>query len=400
MDADLDGLIEKNRKGDFTISFAGRQVPAGAPVIYTLTRLGFDVGGLLNPRSFGARDGYDPARYLDTLDRYFNTFTDEFYWVETEAQRGINIDEPYLSIAKWGRDHGKKMCGHTIFYGWIDQLDQLVQPWVRGLEAKELEAVMKEHLSHVLKLFEGYIFDFCLSNEAMYKHCGSGTDDYFSEILRHNTLEPVFRWAKAMAPNVNFYISEAGIVSGERTADYLEFTRKLLATGAPVGAIGIEGHLFGTRVPPTDQVWERIDALSRFHLPIRITEFGVRTRDEKVYAEDVHRFYRTCFAHPSVVGVTRWDMWEPMMWNEEVGEGGPTLPEAALWRKDWSPTPAGEVHMSLVTKEWMTKGSGPVDAQGKVKFRGFFGKYRIDVAGNSYTVEFTPEKKATEVELK
>ena len=48
-EADLDSLIEKNRKGDFSISFtAGNQEPrAGTNVTYTMTRLNFELGTVL-----------------------------------------------------------------------------------------------------------------------------------------------------------------------------------------------------------------------------------------------------------------------------------------------------------------------------------------------------------------
>jgi hypothetical protein len=125
-----------------------------------------------------------------------------------------------------------------------------------------------------------------------------------------------------------------------------------------------------------------------------VTEFGIMSPDEKTYAADLRRVYRVCFAHPSVAGNIRLCMHEPEMWprNQKVRE-------AHLWRMDWSSTPAAKAYTQLVTKEWSTEGASALDRTGALKFRGFFGTYRIQAARSSQEVMFSPGRTTAVVSL-
>lgn len=397
---DLNLLIEENRKGNFSIKFTN--APTNTKVTYSMTRLKFELGTCLY-RSYFMLPENDRNRqqYLDKADKYFNSLEVIIGWHAMEPEQGKYNEAPYLSICSWCHSHQKRTLGHLIFYGWdgLDDSDpadahlNFIQPWVRNLNNEELEKAMKLRLNRVLAIFEGKMPNYVLMNEVLGKE-SLEPGDYYSKILGFKTLEPYFRWAKAVDSNANFYLNENSILAGNKTPQYIEMIRSLIEAGVEVGGIGIQGHFFGETVPPNEEMWEKLEALSVFNLPIWITEFGVQATDEKRYAEDLYRFYRLCFAHPAVIGITRFGYWEPEMWprGKELQKHYGWRPEAHLWRKDWSPTPAAEIYQDLVTKEWMTKGSGEIDAQGQLQFRGFFGTYRINVGGSSYTVELTPDK--------
>ena len=89
---------------------------------------------------------------------------------------------------------------------------------------------------------------------------------------------------------------------------------------------------------PVAKVKATLDTLARFDLPIKITEFDMNTKDEAAKARGVEALYRVCFAHPAVEGVLMWGFWQGRHWR----------PDAALWKKDWTPTPAAEVYHKLV----------------------------------------------------
>ena len=137
---------------------------------------------------------------------------------------------------------------------------------------------------------------------------------------------------------------------------------------------------------PQAVLWEKLELLGRFGLPIRVTEFGVRASDPHLHAEDMLRLLEVCFAHPRVVGVHFWISWEPDMWPRDK-----PVREAPLWNADWSPRPAGEAFIDLVTRRWSTEGSATVGAQGEVSFRGFFGRYRIRAGEQDWTADLTAE---------
>jgi len=395
-DADLDVRIRRLRKGNFTVKFVdaeGTAPPAGTKIAYRMTRLGFDLGTVLYWSIFKRPEiDIDRRNYLEKINGYFNTVVIPIFWHRMEPEQGKPDADTPLQIWQWCHDHRKATLGHAIFYGWdgpddIDPADaskdlNFIQPWVRGLGKQGLEKAMKARLQRVLSLFDGKISDFVLSNELL------NPKDYYLRVLGFENGAPYFKWAKATAPNATFYVNEnGGILTGDKAEKYAEMMCVLIEAGAEVGAIGIQGHFFGDTVPQNEELWSRLDMLSEFGLPIKMTEFGVRTKDEEQYAEDMQRFYRLCFGHPSVTGIIRWGIWEPEMWPHV----GVPIPEAPLWRKDWSNTPAGEAYVKLVTNEWNTLGIGELDQEGGLRFHGFFGTYQLTMMdGREYVIEFTP----------
>ena len=87
-------------------------------------------------------------------------------------------------------------------------------------------------------------------------------------------------------------------------------------------------------------------------------------------------------------------MWPP---DPEMSETHGWRPEMHLWREDWSPTRAAETYDDLVMHEWVSKGSGNIGDDGRLRFRGFYGTYQLDVEGSSYTVEFSPDQRHARV---
>lgn len=404
--ADLNARIEKLRRGNFTIKFTdvkGR-ILVGRKITYGMMRVGFDLGTVLYWSIFKqpATD-IDRKKYLEKINAHFNTVTVPISWHYMEPEQGKFEDGTPMQIWQWCYDHGKATFGHAIFYGWdgLDDIDPadikkpMIRPWVKALRKKELEEAMKARLRHVLTLFDTKISDFTLSNEMINKDPFSSAvkSDYFTKILGFENGTPYFEWAKANAPNATFYLNENSILAGNNTQNYIGLIHSLIQAGAEVGGIGIQGHFFGETVPKNEELWTKLEMLSKFGLPIKITEFGVRTRDEEHYAQDMQRFYRTCFAHPSVTGILRWGSWEPEMWPHVEAP----YPEACLWRKNWSITPAGEAYVKLVDNEWNTQGIGELDLEGQLHFHGFFGTYRMKVDRREYAVELTSKRRKATV---
>jgi hypothetical protein len=77
------------------------------------------------------------------------------------------------------------------------------------------------------------------------------------------------------------------------------------------------------------------------------------------------------FSHPACEGVTLWSWWA----------GNRYKPQAALWNEDGTPLPAGKVWEELVNGTWTTRWEGRTDAEGRVRFRGYRGLYRVKGAG-------------------
>ncbi|KAL4289264.1 hypothetical protein AHAS_Ahas19G0368800 [Arachis hypogaea] len=73
--------------------------------------------------------------------------------------------------------------------------------------------------------------------------------------------------------------------------------------GAPVGGIGIQGHIDSPMGPIVCSVLDKLETLG---LPIWFTELDVSSRNEYVRADDLEVMMREAMAHPSVDGIMLW----------------------------------------------------------------------------------------------
>lgn len=388
---ELKANIESNRQGRFTLRFDG--LGPGEAVRYRLERLDFALGSYVCRSHFeqGRRGEPDGRQYLAKLETYFNAVTIPVFWHLVEPQQGRYDYEPYLAICRWARQNNKRMLGHAIFYGWdgLDDCDpadahlNFIQAWVRALDRDGLETAMRAQVQSCLAHFEPFMSDFVLNNEVLGKY-GTDPHDWFSRKLEFKSLVPYFRWARAASRLARFYVNENSILGGANTPKYAELIDALLQEGAPLGGIGIQGHFFGDRVAPADEMWQKLELLGRFGLPIRVTEFGVKATDPDLHARDMRRLLEVCFAHPRVAGVHFFNFWEPDMWPQREA-----VREAPLWNRDWSPRPAAEAFADLVTRQWMTIGSAVTDSRNEVAFDGFYGTYAVEAAGRRWMVELS-----------
>ena len=99
-------------------------------------------------------------------------------------------------------------------------------------------------------------------------------------------------------------------------------------------------------------------------LHIRGQTVGMADRGEREAARRLTELYTLCFAHPSVRGIFWHGFWD--------GENG-------LLRRDFSPTPAFRLLQKLIDVVWHTRADGLTDADGRFRFRGFYGDYRVGV---------------------
>ncbi len=357
-EAELDRRIEQNRKGDFVVELRdanGKPVSGDAHFELTWHTFGFgtavNADFILHPSSAG-----DLKHYEQTLTQYFNCAVAEnaMKWAAMEHYQGkIDTTTP-MALWQWCHDRGIPMRGHCIFWG---QNERWVPPWALKLDAPDLEAAMKSRLRQVTGEFAGKIDEWDLNNEMLH-------GDVFTQKLGLKNGAAYFQWAKQIAPDVRFCVNDYAMQE-KRMGEYVKQIRAMLDDGAAIGGIGEQAH-FHKGVPDNEELWDDLDQLAQFKLPIKITEFDDKTADPQLQAANLRRFFKVCFAHPSVTAILQWGFWEGRHWR----------PEAALWRKDWSIKPNGEAYVKLIDDEWKTRGDGKV-VDGTLRFRGFFGQYVI-----------------------
>ena len=113
-----------------------------------------------------------------------------------------------------------------------------------------------------------------------------------------------------------------------------------------------------------------------------ITEFDVTTADEDLAADYTRDALIATFSHPAYQRFMIWGLWE----------GEHYKPEAAPWRKDWTPRKRGAVLEEWIGTKWRTEVSQTTDAAGKVSWRGFPGWYEVQAAAQTQQVSLTKAK--------
>ncbi len=384
-EAGLDRLIDAHRRGDFAVALRdveGR--PAGGAVTYELVRHDFEFGTAIASRMVGAPDPVSArnrglpsadeiARYDQIVTTYFNSVVVEnaMKWPLMEDADGPDAGKEAraLFMADWARERDLYLRGHTLIWG----VARWQPDWLKALAeqpAEVVEARVKARLDRALTLFAPYVREWDLNNEMMH-------EDIFGRAMNLPNGAAYFTWAKAIDPDVTYYVNEYGVLQGNEVDRYVAHIRQLLDAGAKVGGIGDQAHFFKP-VPENRRLWAILDKLGQFGLPVKITEFDLHYNGmtDAEQAEQLRRFYRVCFAHPAVEGIYMWGFYENAHWRQR----------AALWRPDWTPKPAAEAYMALMTDTFHTAGDAEADASGGLRFRGFHGTYRFTSGGRSGTL--------------
>jgi GH35 family endo-1,4-beta-xylanase len=375
----LDASIAKLRMGTLVIEAA-----AGAKVSVEQVRHEFWFGATLPTGVFTGRTSpEDIAKFKEIFTSHFNAAVIEgaFKWHEMEPARGqVNYAVVDRMLA-WADQQGIPVRGHCIFWG----VPNRVQDWVKGLTDDELRLTMQQRARSIGARYRDRFAEYDLNNEMIHAN-------YYEQRLGPEFIKRMALWVKDGDANAKLFVNDYDILTGKRLDDYVKHIRGLLDMGTPIAGIGVQGHLHGDTFDAA-ALQSALDELAKFNLPIRVTEFnfpGQRSKyytgdrkaqltpeEERAKADNLHQYFRICFAHPAVTGIMMWGFWEGANW----------IPQSSLYKRDWTPTPAAEAYRDLVMKQWWTRWTGTAGADGKVTLRAFFGRHRVTVNGKEMLVD-------------
>lgn len=357
---EAEARIEKIRKGDLTVKVVGRdgRPVRDAQVTVRMTRHTFPFGSAVAAEML-LGEGPDADKYREMVPRLFNrvVMENDLKWPNWEENR-----ERALKGVSWLRSNGVQVRGHNLVWpSWRYSPRDL--PTLKDDKAALAKRV-RDHIVDEVTATRGTLVEWDVVNEPFDNHD-------ILDVLGRDALIEWFRLARATdaAPRLflNDYPPLDGADTGNAHLEHFYATIKYLKdNGAPIQGIGFQGHFGGGVIPPT-RLLSGLDRFSAFGLPIAITEFDINTTDENLQAAYMRDFMTAVFSHPSVNGIIMWGFWEGRHW----------LPDAALWNRDWSIRPHGQVWMDLVHKAWWTNADGKTDRRGEFKTRGFLGDYEI-----------------------
>ncbi len=380
--AEAQKRIERYRMGDLAIRVtdADGNPVAGAKVTIQQKSRAFGIGSFATPETLLA-DTPDGEKTREIFQRLFNRATTPIYWADWGWPRQR---EQYLATAKWLTDHGMITRGHVMIYPKYQILPKDVVA-LKDNPQKMRERLLQQiaEISEATKPFRFREYD--VTNElrdSVDLHQLLGRDvvaDWFAQARRH------LPDAK-LANNENSILTIGGVARNKQDL-YLDWHQFLKARGHAPDVIGFQSH-FNEAVTSPEQVWAILDRFANAtDAELQITEFDLHTRDESSQAEYTRDFLTACFAHPRVTGFTMWGFWEGDHW----------LPDAAFWRRDWSPKPNAKMLETLLTKTWWTDATTTTGADGTATVKVFMGEHAVHVsaAGKQRSVIVTVNSPAT-----
>ncbi len=373
--------INKYRKGNFSVVVRGKDGRAlpKATVKVQMRRHAFGFGSAVAAAEILGTSS-DSQIYRDKIKELFNkvVMENDLKWLgwEGNPQRALN------GVA-WLRQQGIEVRGHTLVWpSWRNMPSNVKQLYDATLASRGQEAAnaalrerIGNHVSEEAAALRGQLVEWDVLNEPY-------SNNDVQRILGTQEMSRWFQLAREADPEVNLYINDYGIYENRgwdirHRNHYYNTIRHLIDQGAPLDGIGMQSH-FGSRMTSPERLLEVLDQFAAFGKMIQVTEFDINTTDSQLQADYTRDFMTTLFSHPSVNGIIKWGFWEGRHW----------LPNAAMYRRDWTIKPNGEVWNGLVFKHWWTNMEGTTDDTGRYKVRGFLGEYEVEVSHNGVTKTF------------
>jgi endo-1,4-beta-xylanase len=338
---------------------------SGAHFTYAATTIATDVtaSAYSDRRLVGVQaQSPDSQAYRAHFLELFNTGVDEngMKWPnwENPASR-----QTTMQALDWMREHHIAVRGHNIVWPSWRHLPSDLRALANDPAALQMH--IDDHIRDITTALAGRVIEWDVVNEPY-------SNNDLMRVLGNDAMAGWYKLAAQCDPAARLYLNETNVpTEPPRDSHYdalFNLVRTLQRQGAPIGGIGMESH-FGDRLTsPVDliAIYDRFAALG---IPIRITELDIDATDEQLQADYFRDFLTVSFSHPEINGILIWGFWENQAWR----------PDAALFRKDWSIKPNGQVWKDLVLGKWWTRADGHSAADGTYSTRAFLGDYDVNV---------------------
>ncbi len=392
--------IEKHRKGEAVVEFKS---PNGSPAIGVSVWVNqqshdFLFGCPLRPRH------YNDLRHLQRFKELFNFVALlEFNWGQYEPDEGKPLVEErrrfiFERCIPNGINH---FYGHMLV--WTRQYGEYPKTglplWLFRYDPKTQYELLKKRIQREVKDYSDVDIVWDVVNEPI--HCRAWGEwekpNRFDEPLdkAFAYVADALKWAHEANPKATLLINEYDLFARKQSRDrFLRLLRMLLDKNVPIHAVGIQAHdLQATYYPSPKEIWDACETFgTQLGLDIYFTELCYFSDPKhpirgdyrsgfwspEAQADAVEEFYRFAFGHPRVKGIIYFGLVGSEIWQPTTG----------LFDENFQPKPSWERLAKLIKQEWWTKESGLTGRDGTFCFRGFFGRYRVEVSHNGRRYSF------------
>ena len=254
-------------------------------------------------------------------------------------------------LASFARSNRMLFRGHTLI--WHISLPEWFHTEVNRDNAGQF---MQEHITTVVKHYAGKIHSWDVVNEPISPSDGQPdgmAQSPWYQFLGPGYVQEAFRTAAAADPNAILVLNQDNLEYDSRGAEQyrsatLALLKKLVASGTPIHALGIQAHLAGgDRTFNAGKYGAFLSDVSALGLKILITELDVSDQNlphdinirDQFVARTYADFLTTVLREPSVIEVLTWGLSDKYTWlanTRQRADGAPVRPlplDAANRRK-------------------------------------------------------------------
>jgi len=341
-------------------------------------RLGVRFGSAVMASDLRDDPGYGPV-----LAREFNSLTPfvEMKWgtIHPDPDRyDFTLADRLVAFAT---SHAMRVRGHALVYGHAgDPPNPEYLSKITG--ATELRAAMAGHIRTVMARYRGRVTAWDVVNEPLpvfgdpARSKDGLSQHHFSRTLGAGYVGEALRLAREADPGAQLFINDQGtLVAGPRQDAYFRLVQSLRASGAPLDAVGFQGHvlpLLGGVAPTASQVEATLRRFAALGVAVEITELNVFTRTPRhlltlglAYDEDAElrrqaeayaATARGCLAVPACQGVTLWTFTDRYLTTIERFTHVRDMP--LIFDRDYRPKPAASALRDVLAHADRRPGTG------------------------------------------
>ncbi len=391
----IDDGIERNRKGEVTLCVVDAAGKPVADAVLAIRQKSHDFLFGCNAFVLGQLETPERNRqYEELFAKICNFATVPIYWKGTEPQQDkLRYQEgvediwrrpPVDRFIPFGKKYGLTLKAHPML--WHEH-----NPAWLPKDPEELKTLYRKRFSELSGRYAKDIAIWEVTNESSgcHKTYPLYSDDRAYVAWAFREVAPLFGSGNRLMINDFTQFNER--LPAESV--YYKQIRGLLDQGVGIQGVGLQFHLWfepklmerhmaGERYLP-GRMLDVYEAFAAFGLPLYITEITVPTpqgaEGATVQAEVARNLYRLWFSAPAMAGVTYWNLGDSMAHDKE------NTAAAGLIDKDLLPKASYRALDELINRVWRSHVECPAGADGKLKFRGFYGTYEVAVTRGGVT---------------
>jgi endo-1,4-beta-xylanase len=269
-------------------------------------------------------------------------------WNALRPARGRFTFEYPDRLIKFAQNNGLNPRGHTLV--WYAAMPDWTNEISSALEA---ERELVQHIERVVAHYKGVIRSWDVVNEPLAespRHARELRPCIWHQYLGPRYIEIALRTAASVDPTAQLVINEFNVETAEpaakaKRAALLTLVRDLLGRGAPIKAVGLQGHLKGEQEIDQAAVSELVASVRAANVEVLVTELDVidkmlpadiAQRDSAV-ADRASEFLSAIFAAATPTAVLTWGVsdsftWVPMYYKRADGLPNRPLPLDAEYK--------------------------------------------------------------------